>query len=203
MSHTLEVGGMKQSPRSQTSQIYACPKPAAKTLPQNQTSRAEKPRVSITPTKHVSFQEPPPQQKKIAGPVRPKDPQEPGDSWKTEAPERLEKQRRPQVVENLEEEVHELQAKAKRSAEENDRLRKLSVEWQFQKRLREMQQRGEDEEEDEDLDTMVVLQQLEDKTSQMEVGEEEKDCCKMVHMLLFILLDFTQTIYFKAESHLM
>ncbi|KAK2826589.1 hypothetical protein Q5P01_020803 [Channa striata] len=48
----------------------------------------------------------------------------------------------------------------KRSAEENNRLVKLSLEWQFQKRLQEIQQRGEDEEEDEDLDTMVIIQQL-------------------------------------------
>lgn len=65
----------------------------------------------------------------------------------------------------LEQEVQELQAKAKRTAEENDRLRKLSLEWQFQKRLQEIQRRGEDEDEegDEDLEMMMTIQQLEDR----------------------------------------
>lgn len=76
----------------------------------------------------------------------------------------LEKQQKLHVVELLEQEVQELQAKAKRTAEENNRLRKLSLEWQFQKRLQEIQQRGEDEEEDEDLDMMVTIQQLEMRT---------------------------------------
>ena len=68
-------------------------------------------------------------------------------------------------MELLEQEVQELQAKVRRSAEENDRLRKLSLEWQFQKRLREIQQRGDDEEDEyEDLDMMVAIQQLETRT---------------------------------------
>uniref|UniRef100_A0AAQ5YST2 PDZ domain-containing protein n=1 Tax=Amphiprion ocellaris TaxID=80972 RepID=A0AAQ5YST2_AMPOC len=162
MNQTLKVN--KQSP--QAGQIYACSVSAIKKLPQSsqqQRNQATKPQVSITPTKHVSFQEPPHQQKKSSGPVKQKDPQEMSGPWRREAQEKLEKQQRLQVVELLQQEVQELQAKAKRSAEENDRLRKLNLEWQFQKRLQEVQQRGEDEdeEEDEDLDMMVTLQQLE------------------------------------------
>ncbi|KAM6912204.1 afadin [Xenentodon cancila] len=173
MSQTLQVGRHEQSPSSKASHIYACPISAAKKLPQ-QKMTAEKPQLSIPPIKHVSFQEPLSQQKRNAGPMRPKDPQDLRDPWKREAQEKLEKQRRLQAVEHLEQEVVELQAKAKRTAEENDRLRKLSLEWQFQKRLREIQQRGEEEQDDEDLDTMVVLQQLGDRMSQTEVGEGGK-----------------------------
>lgn len=180
-SQTLKVNGhinqagQKQSPQSQAYDIYACPISATKKLPQpsllSQQQRPSthrdqpaKPQVSITPTKHVSFQEPPTQQKQGAAPTRQKDLQELSDPWRREAQEKLEKQQRLQVVELLEQEVQELQAKEKRTAQENDRLRKLSLEWQFQKRLQEVQQRREDEdeeEEDEDLDMMMMIQQLE------------------------------------------
>lgn len=55
------------------------------------------------------------------------------------------------------------QAKPERTAEESDRLRKLMLEWQFQKRLQESKQSDEDEEEedDEDVDTMMIMQRLE------------------------------------------
>lgn len=180
MSQTLKVNvkpsqaRQKQSSQTQACDIYACPIPATKKLPQpslvsqqqrpcTHRDQAAKPQMSITPTKHVSFQEPPTQQKQGTGPTRPKDPQELPDPWRREAQEKLEKQQRLQVVELLEKEVQELQAKVKRTAEENDRFRKLSLEWQFQKRLQEIQQRGEDEdeEEDDDLDMMVMIQQLE------------------------------------------
>lgn len=170
LSRTLKVNGNKQSPQNQANHIYACPITATKKLPQpshpshrSSTHRdpAAKPQVSITPTKHVSFQEPPTQ-----GPTKQKDPQELSGPWRREAQEKLEKQHRLQAVELLEQEVQELQAKAKRTAEESDRLRRLSLEWQFQKRLQEVQQRGEDkdEEEDEDLDMMLTIQQLERRT---------------------------------------
>ncbi|XP_044022668.1 afadin isoform X2 [Siniperca chuatsi] len=179
MSQTLKVNGNKQSPQNQANHIIACPIPATKKLPQpsllpqqqkstTHRDQAAKPQVSITPTKHVSFQEPPTQQKQGAGPIRQKDPQELSDPWRREAQEKLEKQQRLHEVELLEQEVQELRAKAKRTAEENDRLRKLSLEWQFQRRLQEIQQRGEnedeDEEEDEDLDMMVTIQQLVKRT---------------------------------------
>ncbi|XP_075304789.1 afadin [Odontesthes bonariensis] len=174
LSQTLYVGGHTQGPQSQVSHIYARPvsQPSLSAQQQRSTTcsrdNAEKLQVSITPTKHVSFQEASPEQKRSTGPVRQRDPQELCDPWRREAQEKLVKQRRLQAVEHLEREVHRLQAKAKRTAEENDRLRKLSLEWQFQKRLKEIQQRGEDEEEDEDLDMMVTLQQLETRTSQAE-----------------------------------
>lgn len=56
-----------------------------------------------------------------------------------------------------------MQAKPERTAEENDRLRKLMLEWQFQKRLQESKQSDdeEDEEDDEDVDTVMIMQRLE------------------------------------------
>ncbi|XP_030573997.1 afadin isoform X3 [Archocentrus centrarchus] len=175
MSQTLQVNGHKLSPQSQASSTHACPVSPTKKLPRpslssknfsTHTDQAAKPQVSITPTKHVSFQEPPSQQKKNTGPMKQKDPQEMFDPWRREAQEKLEKQQRLEALELLQQEVQELQAKARRTAEENDRLRKLNLEWQFQKRLQEFQQGGNDEEEDEDLDMMVMIQQLEKSTSQ-------------------------------------
>lgn len=63
----------------------------------------------------------------------------------------------------LDKEIQELQSKPERTAEENDRLRKLMLEWQFQKRLQESKQNEEDEEEedDEDVDTTLIMQRLE------------------------------------------
>lgn len=102
------------------------------------------------------------------GRAKQKDPQRLSDPWRREAKEKLEKQQRLHVVELLEQEVQELQAKANRTVEENNRLRKLSLEWQFQKRLQEIQRRGDDEEEDEegdeDLNMMLTMQQLEERT---------------------------------------
>ncbi|KAM4724608.1 afadin isoform 2-T2 [Anableps anableps] len=161
----------KTSSPSQASRIYACSLSAAKNLlqppglwqQQRSTAsgdRAEKPQVCITPTKHVSFQEPPSKQKS-SGSANQKDPQVLCDPWRREAQEKLEKQQRLQAVELLEQEAQRLRAKDKRSAEENDRLRRLDLEWQFQKRVQEVQQRGneeEKEEEEEDLDIMVILQ---------------------------------------------
>ncbi|KAI3367154.1 hypothetical protein L3Q82_008211 [Scortum barcoo] len=184
MSQTLKVNG---SPQNQANHIYLLN--ATKKLSQpsflsqqhrstTHGDQAAKPQVSIPPTKHVSFQEPPTQQhKQVTGPTKLKDPQGLSDPWRREAQEQLEKQQRLYVVELLEQEVQELQAKAKRTAEESDRLRKLSLEWQFQKRLREIQQRGEDEdeEEDEDLDMMVTIQQLENRTqARRHTGIENK-----------------------------
>ncbi|XP_047467284.1 afadin-like [Mugil cephalus] len=179
---TLKVGGHKPQ-----SHIYVCPIAATKKKsllqPQQQQQQrcsarrdqAVKPQVSITPTKHVSFQEPPPQQAR--SPERPREPRQLPDPWRREAQEKLEKQRRLRVVELLGREVRELQARAERTAEESERLRKLSLEWQFQRRLQEIQQRGEDEEEDEDLDMMVTLQQLEARAQNKSssVGNDNKE----------------------------
>lgn len=172
MSQTVKVNGNTPVPLNQAQPIYACPIPATKKLPQplllaeqHRTTahrgQAVKQQVGVTPTKHVSFQEPPSQQKQ-----KQKGPQQLSDPWRREAQEKLEKQQMFHAVELLEQEVQELQAKAKRTAEENDRLRKLSLEWQFQKRLQEIQRRGdeEDEEGDEDLDMMLTIQQLEKRT---------------------------------------
>ncbi|XP_029350222.1 afadin [Echeneis naucrates] len=175
MSQTSKVNGHELNP---TCHIYARPVSAAKKLPQQPRpgifrGQAAKPQVSIIPTKHVSFQDPPTQQGKWTGPVKQSDLQELSGPWRREAQERLERQHRLQAVELLQQEVQELQAKDKRSAVENDRLRRLSLEWQFQKRLQEVQQKGEDEDgEDEELDMMVTIQQLE--TTSQKPGENQK-----------------------------
>ncbi|KAL6105260.1 uncharacterized protein ACO6RY_06827 [Pungitius sinensis] len=170
-SQPLKAHGVK----IRADHIYACPISATRRLPQpappSQQQRciphrdaAAKPQVSITPTKHVSFQEPLTEQKQCTGPAKPKDPPDRCDPWRRDAQEKLEKQQRLQMVELLEQEVQDLQGKARRTAEENGRLRRIHLEWQFQKRLQEVQQRGEDEEEDEEdeeLDMMVTIQQLE------------------------------------------
>lgn len=85
------------------------------------------------------------------------------DPWKRDAKEKLEKQQQMHIVDMLSKEIQELQGKADRSADENDRLRKLMLEWQFQKRLQESKQKDEDddEEEDDDVDTMLIMQRLE------------------------------------------
>ncbi|XP_060061139.1 afadin isoform X5 [Erinaceus europaeus] len=85
------------------------------------------------------------------------------DPWKRDAREKLEKQQQLHVVDMLSREIQELQAKAERSAEESDRLRKLLLEWQFQKRLQESKQKDEDDddEEDDDVDTVLLMQRLE------------------------------------------
>ncbi|XP_061599316.1 afadin [Cololabis saira] len=132
------------APQRRAPPTYACP-----------VSAATKP--SISPVKHVSFQ-----QETSAVTARPS-PRELGDPWRREAREQLEKRRALQAVERLGREMAALQAKARRSAEESGRLRRLSLEWQFQKRLREEQQDGEEEEEDE-----VVVQQPADRASPME-----------------------------------
>ncbi|MGH0127463.1 UNVERIFIED_CONTAM: hypothetical protein FKN15_019152 [Acipenser sinensis] len=85
------------------------------------------------------------------------------DPWKRDAREKMEKQQQLHIVDMLNKEIQELQAKSERTAEENDRLRKLMLEWQFQKRLQESKENDEDEEEedDEDVDTMLIMQRLE------------------------------------------
>nr|KAF6461333.1 afadin, adherens junction formation factor [Molossus molossus] len=84
------------------------------------------------------------------------------DPWKRDAKEKLEKQQQLHIVDMLSREIQELQSKPERSAEDSDRLRKLLLEWQFQKRLQESKQKDEDEdEEDDDVDTMLLMQRLE------------------------------------------
>ncbi|XP_053770300.1 afadin isoform X14 [Desmodus rotundus] len=85
------------------------------------------------------------------------------DPWKRDAKEKLEKQQQLHIVDMLSREIQELQSKPARTAEDSDRLRKLMLEWQFQKRLQESKQKDEDdeEEEDDDVDTMLLMQRLE------------------------------------------
>ncbi|XP_068087887.1 afadin isoform X5 [Hyperolius riggenbachi] len=87
------------------------------------------------------------------------------DPWKRDAKEKLEKQQQMHIVDMLSKEISELQNKTERTAEENDRLRKLMLEWQFQKRLQESKQKDDDEDEDEEDDDddvdMLIMQRLE------------------------------------------
>ncbi|XP_014441875.1 afadin [Tupaia chinensis] len=104
----------------------------------------------------------------------------PGDSlspdpWKRDAREKLEKQQQMHVVDMLAREIQELQDRPERSAEDSDRLRKLMLEWQFQKRLQESKQKDEDDEDEEedDVDTMLIMQRLEAER-RARVQEEER-----------------------------
>ncbi|KAG5277478.1 hypothetical protein AALO_G00118070 [Alosa alosa] len=87
------------------------------------------------------------------------------DPWKRDAREKLEKQQQLQIVDLLDREIQDLQAKPERTAEESDRLRKLMLEWQFQKRLQESKQSDDEdddeEDDDEDVDTTLIMQRLE------------------------------------------
>ncbi|XP_078412872.1 afadin isoform X4 [Cetorhinus maximus] len=85
------------------------------------------------------------------------------DPWKRDAKEKMEKQQQQHVLEMLSKEIQELQNKPDRTSEENDRLRKLMLEWQFQKRLQESKEKDDDdeEEEDDDVDTTLIMQRLE------------------------------------------
>ncbi|KAL0967409.1 hypothetical protein UPYG_G00251890 [Umbra pygmaea] len=97
------------------------------------------------------------------------------DPWKRDAREKLEKQQQLHIVDLLDREIQELQSKPERTAEESDRLRKLMLEWQFQKRLQESKQSDEEDEEedDEDVDTMLIMQRLEaEKRARLQ--EEER-----------------------------
>uniref|UniRef100_A0A671V2N8 Afadin n=1 Tax=Sparus aurata TaxID=8175 RepID=A0A671V2N8_SPAAU len=98
------------------------------------------------------------------------------DPWKRDAREKAEKQQQLHIVDLLDKEIQELQSKPERTAEESDRLRKLMLEWQFQKRLQESKQSDEDEEdeEDEDVDTMMIMQRLEaEKRARVRRGDGE------------------------------
>ncbi len=65
-----------------------------------------------------------------------------GDSWKRDA------QDKQQTADLLQQEVKQLQAKVQHSIEESERLRRLSLELQFQRRLEEFHQQNEDDESD-------------------------------------------------------
>ena len=98
------------------------------------------------------------------------------DPWKRDAREKFEKQQQLQIVDLLDKEIQDLQAKPERTAEESDRLRKLMLEWQFQKRLQESKQSDEDdddEDEDEDVDTTLIMQRLEAEKRARVSGTEE------------------------------
>ncbi|KAG9336263.1 hypothetical protein JZ751_002610 [Albula glossodonta] len=74
------------------------------------------------------------------------------DPWKRDAREQLEKRQRLRVVDLLDGEIRELREKVGRTPEENERLRRLQLEWQFQQRLQESKRSEDDEDEDEEED---------------------------------------------------
>lgn len=171
----MSINGHKESSQNQEDRMYANPISVTKKVPPpsllstQQLNRSSifkgqivKPQVSITPTKHVSFQEPPTHHKKVTVPVKKKE-QEVCRPWRRATHEEMEKQVKLLEVETLEKEVQELQAKMKHSEEENNRLHKLSLEWRFQKKLQEVQQTREDEDKDGDLEMMVMIQQMDTK----------------------------------------
>ncbi|XP_051942619.1 afadin-like [Hippocampus zosterae] len=155
-SRTLQVNRHSDQRSPKPPVNYACPIPADQMLCRpSRLSRQHvaKPQVSISPTKHVSFQEPASQRKHSACQVELKDLREPNETPKPREDDEL-----------LEQELKALRAKEELGAKETERLGRLSLEWQFQKRLREIQERGEDEDEDEDdddLDMMVMIRELE------------------------------------------
>lgn len=175
MNPKFKASGSAQTPQNQDNDIHVYPIPVAKKLPQqenNTTDRTQaKHQVGITPKKQVSFQEPPNQQKQGSGHTSQKDPQQGTDLWTTEAQAKLQKQRGLHVLEFLE---HEVQANAKRTMMENGRLRKLSMEWQFQKRLQEIPKRGHDEDEEDDinLERMLMIQQQKKQTEVSTVNKK-------------------------------
>lgn len=167
-----QTTSMNQNFHHSDHHIYACPISANKKRPQSSFPRQQQQQrttireEALTPTKHVSFQDPPAQQRHP--PKQGKDPEQGTDVWRRkEAQAKLEKPKELCEVELLEQEVQRLWIKEERTLEENVRLRRLSLEWQFQKRLQEIQKKGnddEEEEEDEDPDTLLMIQQLEKQT---------------------------------------
>lgn len=166
LNQNFQVNRNVLTPPHPAHDTYACPTPANKKPPLSSLSPLQQRTTSqedgFTPTKHVSFQDPPAQQGH-----RPKTHPELGsDRWRgKEAQGQLGKELF--EMEHLEQEVQKLQVKEELTREENDRLRRLSLEWQFQKRLQEIQKRRDDdeeEEEDDDLDTMLAINQMERRT---------------------------------------
>ncbi|KAI4884600.1 hypothetical protein NFI96_034561, partial [Prochilodus magdalenae] len=110
------------------------------------------------------------------------------DPWKREAQERLDKQQKHQALNILEKEVLQLQSKVECTLEESERLKRLSLEWQFQKRLQEFQQNGKDnvEEGDEDNIGETIMQQFELKSNEqfktMEICNRQKLCKTQAHL---------------------
>uniref|UniRef100_A0A3Q2D5P4 Afadin n=1 Tax=Cyprinodon variegatus TaxID=28743 RepID=A0A3Q2D5P4_CYPVA len=98
------------------------------------------------------------------------------DPWKRDAREKAEKQQQLHIVDLLDKEIQELQAKPERTAEESDRLRKLMLEWQFQKRLQESKHSDEDEEEedDEDMDELIMQRLEAEKRARLQDEERRR-----------------------------
>lgn len=150
--------------------IHVCPIPESKKPPQSsfpsQQRRTSPREEGLTPSKQVSFQQPPAQQRHW--PKHRNEPEQGTDVWwrrrrrRREAQAELEKPKELCEVELLEQEVQRLRVQEELTLEKNVRLRRLSLEWHFQKRLQEIQKKGDgEEEEDEDLDTLLMRQQLE------------------------------------------
>lgn len=103
-------------------------------------------------------------------------------------------------VDMLSKEIHELQKKGDRTAEESDRLRKLMLEWQFQKRLQESKQKDEDddEEEDDDVDTMLIMQRLEAERRARVKGKGVS--CAYLCSLCYLLVTLCRQLFLQSQG---
>lgn len=99
------------------------------------------------------------------------------DPWHRDERDRLQKQFRHQAVDQLEQEVRQLQGKVQRTLEESEHLRRLSLEWQFQKRLQEFQQSESDE--DGDVDIGEHERRQEGKSSVVEVSATDQEIMRI------------------------
>uniref|UniRef100_A0A8C4QSF1 Afadin, adherens junction formation factor a n=1 Tax=Eptatretus burgeri TaxID=7764 RepID=A0A8C4QSF1_EPTBU len=97
--------------------------------------------------------------------------------WKRDEKEKREKLQQQELLGMLEREIWELQSKTERSAEEGDRLRKLLLEREFQRRLQETRSRVDDDddyddEEDDDGDRARQQREAEDRARQQREAED-------------------------------
>ncbi|XP_059907336.1 afadin [Gadus macrocephalus] len=163
------------SPPSSTTPTSS-PRPRQSAAPSQPQGAASSPQRPAPPTRHVSFQDPPPGAERPAPGGEGLSP----DPWRREARERLreqlEEQRRRRELEALEEEVRELGARAARSPGDGERLRRLSLELQFQRRLQELQQNGgeEEEEEEEEEEFRVIPQRTENRLGEKSQVKEHQ-----------------------------
>lgn len=210
-----QTTSMNQNLHHSDRHVYACPISASKKRPQSSFPRQQQQqqqRTAVreeasTPTKHVSFRDPPAQQRNP--PKQGKDPEQGTDVWvgKKEAQAKLEEPKELCEVKLLEQEVQRLRIKEERTLEENVRLRRLSLEWQFQKRLQEIQKKGnddEEEEEDEDPDTLLMIQQLEKQTQANRTHTLLSYCTKSQFVspkLLLILVFFCLQMVRSSATH--
>ncbi|KAJ3613120.1 hypothetical protein NHX12_019372, partial [Muraenolepis orangiensis] len=112
---------------------------------QHNSSGPQRTAAGLPAPRHVSFQNPLPGREPPPPPPGEKGERLSPDPWRREAHKEHWRRRE---LELLEREVKELGAKACRSPGESQRLRGLTLEWHFQRRLQEEEEEEEEEEED-------------------------------------------------------